>query len=81
MEHRCNKLKLFLLEWVEFEEDTYELKEVPDTIDPIQHQAELLIISLHALAGVPSPKTMRLVGHIGKQSVIILIYTGSNTVS
>lgn len=41
------------------------------------HQAELLGISLHAIAGVPSPKTMRLVGKIGTCSVIVLVVTGS----
>lgn len=55
MGHKCIKPKLFLLERVEFEEDTYELEEVQNSIDQIPHKAELLIISLHALAGVPSP--------------------------
>lgn len=40
-------------------------------------QVELLGISLHAIAGEPSPKTMRLVGKIGTCSVIVLVDTGS----
>lgn len=34
-------------------------------------------ISIHALYGSPSPKTMRIMGQIGKRVVIILIDTGN----
>lgn len=41
-------------------------------------EGELLGISLHALAGAPSPQTMRIIGKIGAQVVVILVDTGSN---
>ncbi|KAA8549923.1 hypothetical protein F0562_001607 [Nyssa sinensis] len=82
--HKCSKPKLYLLEGMEFEgEGEEELEEEktfkqPDTeIIPAVQQAEMLGISLHAIAGAPSPKTMRLVGKIGTCSVIVLIDTGS----
>ncbi|KAG5224656.1 Transposon Tf2-8 polyprotein [Salix suchowensis] len=34
-------------------------------------------ISIHALCGSPNPKTMRIVGQIGRKTVVILIDTGS----
>ena len=78
--HRCNRPRLYLLEGMEFEEEE-ELKEdeVINQIGAVPEgsQAELLRISLHAIAGAPSPRTMRLVGTIGKHAVIILIDTGS----
>ena len=57
-----------------------DLDESEEEIEGLEQQmqiAELLVIYVHALAGVPSPKTMRLVGNIGNHSVIILIDTGS----
>ncbi len=39
--------------------------------------AELLGISMHALAGALAPRTMRLMGRILGQQVVILIETGS----
>lgn len=48
-----------------------------DRYQPGELQAELLGISLHAIAGAPSPKTMRIIGKIGNSTVIVLIDTGS----
>ncbi|KAA8515066.1 hypothetical protein F0562_018147 [Nyssa sinensis] len=74
------KPKLYLLEGMEFEgEGEEELEEEetfqqPDTETiPVVQQAEMLGVSLHAIVGAPSPKTMRLVGKIGTCSVIVLI--------
>ncbi|KAG7969461.1 hypothetical protein I3843_07G032400 [Carya illinoinensis] len=44
---------------------------------PTTQQAELLGISLHAIARASSPKTLRLVGKIGTCLVIVLIDIGS----
>jgi hypothetical protein len=78
--HRCNRLRLFLLEGVELgelEEIRVEevVQEEETEIEP--HEAELLGISLHALAGALTPQTMRVMGKIGEQQVVILIETGS----
>jgi hypothetical protein len=48
--------------------------------EPLQEEVEegeLLGISLHALAGSSAPRTMRLIGKVGSQEVIVLIDTGS----
>lgn len=77
MGHSCNKPKLYLLDElkIELQEESDEVKREPldtETKTTLQ-QAELLGISLHAIVGFPSPKTMRLVGRIDLQPVIILI--------
>jgi hypothetical protein len=84
--HKCSRPKLYLIEGMEFkgdgeegwEEEGEETFNQLDTDEiPAVQQADLLGISLHAIAGAPSPKTMRLVGKIGTCSVIVLIDTGS----
>jgi hypothetical protein len=64
--------KLFLIEEVETEEleelDAATLKEV------VEEEPE---ISLNAITGTPSPKTMRIVGWVKGQQVIVLIDSGS----
>jgi len=57
------------------EKETFNQPDI-ETI-PAIHQADLLGISLHAIAGAPCPKTMRLVGKISTCSIIVLISTGS----
>ncbi|XP_041001674.1 uncharacterized protein LOC121247377 [Juglans microcarpa x Juglans regia] len=82
--HRCSRPKLYLLEGLELGVEDYEEEEREETchqgdmgVVSIAQQAELLVISLYAIVGVPSLKTMRLVGKIGKNLVIVLIDTGS----
>jgi len=64
--------KLFLIEEVETEEleelDAATLKEV------VEEEPE---ISLNAITGTPTPKTMRIVGWVKGQQVIVLIDSGS----
>jgi hypothetical protein len=43
----------------------------------LEEEGELLGISLHAVAGTPTPRTMRLMGRIGTVEVVILVDTGS----
>ena len=82
--HKCSRLKLYLLEGMEFEREGEEKLEEEEVLNPHDtkamhaiQQIELLGISLHAIAGAPYPKTMRLVGKIGTSSVIGLNDNGS----
>ncbi|KAF5447657.1 hypothetical protein F2P56_033191, partial [Juglans regia] len=78
--HKCQRPKLFLMEEVEeedvvIEEEKIELvnEEVLDFVDN-PNQPE---ISLHAIIGSISPKTMRIRGKIGNQELVVLIDLGS----
>jgi len=46
-----------------------------EEVEVESQEAELLGISLHALAGALAPRTMRLMGKIGGHQVVILIDT------
>ncbi|KAF5475861.1 hypothetical protein F2P56_007623 [Juglans regia] len=83
--HKCSRLKLFLLEGIEGEEKE-ETESNEGKLTAIEYQGveeeeeelgELLSISLHAIAGSLSPKTMRVEGIINHQKVLILIDTSS----
>ena len=75
--HKCSRPSLYLLEGLELEASSYKVERDTEQYDQTPQTAELLVISLNAIAWVLSPKTMRLVGRIGKHSLIILIDTGS----
>jgi hypothetical protein len=78
--HRCNRPRLFLLEGVELgESEEIRVEEVLQKEEPEceTQEVELLGISLYALAGAPAPRTMRLMGRIKGQPLVILIDTGS----
>jgi len=63
--HRCNRPRLFLLEGVELgepEEIRVEEVEPEEESEGEPQGAELLGISMHALAGALAPRTMRLMG-------------------
>jgi hypothetical protein len=80
--HRCNRPKIFLLEGMGVDEEPRE-EENAEEVLPVEEldddvvNGELLGISLHALVGSPTPCTMRLMGKIGAQMVVVLIDTGS----
>jgi len=81
---QMQQTQLYLLEGMEFKEEGEEELEEKETFNqsdtetiPAIQQADLLGISLHAIAGAPSPKTMRLVGKIRTYSIIVLINTSS----
>ncbi|KAL4184791.1 hypothetical protein AMTRI_Chr10g227290 [Amborella trichopoda] len=62
-QHRWKDQKLYLLDG--------------NTIDENKHEEDNPEISMHSLAGINSPQTIRVQGYIKKQSVTILIYSGS----
>ena len=66
MGHKCKKL--FFIELEEENEEAIEEEYVEET----------LAISLHALAGVQSPQTMRINSQIGNTPLTILIDSSSN---
>lgn len=64
--HRCKKPQLFLLEVEEKEENE----------EGIEEESESLEISIHALSGMASPRTMGVEGLVKHQPVSILIDGG-----
>lgn len=74
----CEEPKLFLIEGIEeeMEEDpaSVVVEEVLGCEDNLIAKPE---ISLNAITGTPTPKTMRLLGVLKNQQVIILIDSGS----
>jgi hypothetical protein len=80
--HKCNKPRLLVLEGMEWEEKEETVEEELLEFQGVQtseevEEGELLGISLYALAGTPTPRTMRLRGIIGVVEVVVLIDTGS----
>lgn len=69
--HRCKKL--FLIEAC-YEEDDGDIVMDDEAIQASEGTPE---ISLHAITGIRSPKTMRIKGGIGHTSTIVLIDSGS----
>ena len=83
--HECSKPIIFMLEGLEdLEEDEAESNEGKLAIiqpeEPTkkgEKLGELLGISLNAMTGSLSPKTMRIEGFINNQRVLVLVDTGS----
>lgn len=79
--HKCKKAKIFVMEGMELfgGEDVQgcELVEDLDEVDMTPAQSEIPEISLHAIAGSLSPRTMRIHGKVLNCSVVILVDTGS----
>jgi hypothetical protein len=74
--HVCASPRLFLIE--EIEEMVDKLQEVEVEPDPGDFFLEdFPEISLHAIIGNPTPKTIRIVGMIKNHKIIILIDSGS----
>ncbi|KAF5481507.1 hypothetical protein F2P56_002149 [Juglans regia] len=81
--HKCKSPKIYLLQGSEDEGDEQEVLQVdeivgktqPETLSSNNEQPE---ISLAAIAGTPTSKTMRVVGSILGEQVIILLDSGSS---
>lgn len=70
--HRCKKL--FLIEGV-YEEE--EIGRLEDGEPNYGEEEDVPEISLHAIAGIPKPQTMRIKGVIQKNRIIMLVDSGS----
>lgn len=74
--HECVTTKLFVIEGID-EGEALAKEQVPKP-DPRDFSLEEFPkISLNAITGTPSPKTMKLVGVLNNQRVVILIDSGS----
>jgi hypothetical protein len=74
----CAVPKLFLIEALEEGEETQGKVEAAGEEDPGEFfLEEFPEISLNAITGTPSPKTMRIVGFLRLHQVVILIDSGS----
>ena len=75
--HKCEENKLFIIEdcgeeeGEEGEEDMVQLSPIEDD------EEECPTLSIHALAGISTPQTLKVEGYIKKEKVIILIDSGS----
>ena len=80
-QHKCNSLKLFVMEGQEefgnLSEGEEETKEHLGGETQIEGAEEELSISLHAISGACTPKMMRLKGKINHQECVVLIDSGS----
>ncbi|KAF5475612.1 hypothetical protein F2P56_007404, partial [Juglans regia] len=79
--HVCKSPKIYFLQAADQntedkgEEVFYDSTDMTETAPPTTLEGPT--ITLNALTGTPCPKTMRLHGHIGNASVLILVDTGS----
>ncbi len=74
----CTVPKLFLIEMLEGSNSDLDKGSGPAEEDPGEFfLEEFPKISLNAITGTPSPKTMRIVGYLRFQPVVILIDSGS----
>lgn len=74
-DHKYQEKKLFIFE------DTYDeddAKEEPEE-EPLTEKEEedIATILLHALACIVAPQTLKIIGYIKKQKVVILVGSGS----
>ena len=73
--HKCAEKKLFYIDCEEEEENEQE-EDIHQ--EPTQEEEEMsLTISCNALAGITTPQTLNIEGHIKKKKVIVLIDSGS----
>ncbi|XP_042452681.1 uncharacterized protein LOC122037297 [Zingiber officinale] len=75
--HQCKQKRILIIEPIENseEEDDFDEGETQDNINEVQYDS--MEISVHALDGLQTPKTMKVKGFIKKQPVMILIDSGS----
>lgn len=79
--YRCLRPKLFLLKGMEFLADMGNEVDIDlggeVIVMDVEDEVKIASISLHTIVRVLGPRTLRLVGKLGKKRVVILIGTGS----
>jgi len=77
--HKCAEKKLFYIDCEEEEEKEQEMSKEEDIHQEktIEIEETNLTISCNALAGITTPQTIKIEGHINKKKVILLIDSGS----
>jgi hypothetical protein len=73
--HVCEGPKLFLIE--EVLTDEIEENDEATLVETVEEEPE---ISLNAITGTPTPKTMRLLGRLLNHKVIVVIDSGRHTI-
>lgn len=78
---RCVKQKLYLLEGMDMpsssnvDSDGEQEQKIKIGEEVVEDYLQIASISLHAMMGAPNPKTMRILGHLKKKWVVILVDT------
>eukprot|EP00253_Pinus_taeda_P029589 PITA_29589 len=77
--HKCAEKKLFYIDCQEEEEKEQEMPKEEDILQEqsLDKEEMNLTISCNALAGITTPQTIKIEGHIKKKKVIVLIDSGS----
>jgi hypothetical protein len=75
--HVCKTPRIFLIQGMEWEQDMADNSVCIEEEGIEELGVNLPEISLHAISGTPTPHTMRVVGFIRGQMVVILIDSGS----
>ncbi|XP_062173762.1 uncharacterized protein LOC133879249 [Alnus glutinosa] len=75
--HVCKTLRIFLIQGMEWEQDMADNSVCIEEEGIEELGVNLPEISLHTISGTPTPHTMRVVGFIRGQMVVILIDSGS----
>ncbi|KAJ0511931.1 putative aspartic peptidase domain superfamily [Helianthus annuus] len=74
--HKCKNRQLFVIEIMDDESVEIEVEELEHN-DPLENDIMLPHISIHAMCGIPSYSTMKVIGYIGTRKLHILIDSGS----
>ncbi len=74
--HKCSEKKLFYIEGPSEEEEDEPISEEDRESNEESHDSQP-IISYHAISSFSAPQTLKVVGFLKKQKVIVLIDSGS----
>ena len=75
--HRCSEKRLFIIEETYDEEEEELEEEITLEEHAIEEEEELATVSMHAMAGIAAPQTLKIQGYIKKHKVLVLIDSGS----